>query len=154
LSRSSRGCVIKESSDVCRPIGKRVPGSMSVEMSLIMPVIIGVMLFLLYTLYYLHDVAAFEKAVGVGLLRASLETDDRKARELPEEALQEIRLLGKWEMNPTISVEQDEIHVALKGNMQATEGLFRKMIPGIYSIQFTRSARRIDEVTYLRNHRR
>lgn len=133
---------------------KMVSGSMTVEITLLMPLIIGVLLFLFYTAYYLHDIAAFEKGIGIGLLRAGLEVDDTEANNRVEEALAEIRLLGKWEMELDTEIKRDTIYVRLKGSMFAREGLFLRMFPDLYSVQISRSAGRINETDYVRSHRR
>ena len=131
-----------------------VHGSMTVEITLLMPVIIGVLLFLFYTSYYLHDIAAYEKGIGTGLLRAGLEDDDAEAKNRVTEALAEIRLLGKWETESVTDIQKDVIAVRLKGTMFAREGLFLRMFPNAYAVQIHRSTRRINETDYVRSHRR
>lgn len=126
---------------------------MTVELTLLMPMIIGVFLFLFFTLYYLHDVVAINKGVSTALLRGSLEkNEDIIAFEMTE-AMENIRLLGKWEQNFDVDITKEDVGISISGEMEATEGLFRKIVDGKYKYETEGRAKRIDEVGYIRSHR-
>ncbi len=131
----------------------RLRASMTVELTLLMPFIIGVFLFLFFTSYYLHDVCAIQKGCATSLIRGSLIRDDREAKARMEEALEEIRLLGKWELEKGVRLDGKNIKVQMKGNMDVREGLFLKLIRGHYEYGTEQQTERIDETAYIRKHR-
>lgn len=130
-----------------------VRGSMTVEITLLMPMIIGVFLFLFFTLYYLHDVVAINKGVSTALLRGSLELNEDVIFSEMKGSIDDIRLLGKWELLSDISITNDDVSVFISGEMEATEGLFRKIIVEKYEYTTEGREKRIDEVGYVRSHR-
>lgn len=135
-------------------INKKYRASMTIELTLLMPLIIGVFLFLFFTLYYLHDIVAVNKGICTALLRGSLATEEDFAEEIMEDALSDIRLLGKWDSDRKCDCSEDEVKVDFAGRMEATEGLFRKLISGEYAYETFGSSKRIDEVEYIRNRRK
>ncbi len=134
--------------------GRMLAGSMTVELTLLMPMVIGVFLFVFFTLYYLHDIAAIQKGCAAALVRGSLERDEQKAREEMLHALDEIRLLGVWQLQKNASVQKEKVSVSVGGGMKANEGLLKKLIPGMYRYETQGMAERIDEVSYIRKRRR
>ena len=132
----------------------RCRASMTVELTLLMPLLIGVFLFLFFTLYYLHDIAAMQKGCATALIRGALIRDDQEAETEMERALEEIRLLGKWELTKEVSVQRDAVHVSVFGRMEAREGLFLKLILQDYEYIASQSAERIDEAAYILRHGR
>jgi hypothetical protein len=133
---------------------KRLCGSMTVELTLLMPFLIGVFLFLFFSLYYLHDIAAIQKGCSAALIRGSLIRDDTEARREMQEAMEEIRLLGKWDLEKNIRIDREKVSVAVKGNMNVREGLFLKLIRDRYVYETSMSTERIDETAYIRSKRR
>ena len=131
----------------------RLRASMTVELTLLMPFIIGVFLFLFFTSYYLHDVCAIQKGCATSLIRGSLIRDDREAKASMEEALEEIRLLGKWDLEKGVRLDGKNIKVQMRGNMDVREGLFLKLIRGHYEYGTEQQTERIDETAYIRKHR-
>ncbi|MBR4169840.1 MAG: hypothetical protein IKR47_08940 [Lachnospiraceae bacterium] len=134
--------------------GKKYKASMTVELTLLMPLILGVFLFLLFTMYYLHDITAIQKGCETALTRGMLERNDKAARAEMEKALEEIRLLGIWDIDRKAVVGKDRVSVSVSGIMRIREGLFLKLIRGSYSYEKDEEARRVDEVVYLRSHGR
>lgn len=124
-------------------------GSMTVEITLLMPFLIGVFLFIFFTLYYVHDIAALQKGCSTALIRGSLTRDRKEAQIEMETALEEIRLLGKWNIQKTAAVENDEVRVTVSGTMEVREGLFRKLLDKDYAYHTEQSAERIDETAYI-----
>ena len=128
---------------------EKVRGTMSVELTLLMPFVIGVFLFVFFTLYYLHDVAAIQKGCAGALIRGSLIRDRREAQMQMENAMEEIRLLGKWEMQKSCLVQNNLVTISVDGKMSANEGLFKKLITGAYVYSTHQSCGRIDETVYI-----
>lgn len=127
---------------------------MTVELTLLMPLLIGVFLFLFFTLYYLHDVAALQKGCATALIRGSLIRDEKEAKGQMETALSEIRLLGKWDLETEATVQPSLAKVRVSGTMEAREGLFRKLISKDYEFSAGQSTGRIDETAYILRHGR
>lgn len=133
---------------------RRYRASMTVELTLLMPLLIGVFLFLFFTLYYLHDVSALQKGCATALIRGSLVRDVKEAKTQMETALLEIRLLGKWDLATQVIVRSDLAEVKVNGKMEAKEGLFLKLIPKDYTFFTEQSTARIDETAYILGHGR
>lgn len=126
-------------------------GSMTIEITLLLPLLLCVFLLLYFTLYYLHDAISFEKACGVGLLRAAMERDPEQAKAKLIEATEEVRLLGRWEIAWDRVVTEETVSIGMEGTMFAREGLFRKYLPNTFALKMERSTDRIDEVHYIRS---
>ena len=75
--------------------GKKYKASMTVELTLLMPLILGVFLFLLFTMYYLHDITAIQKGCETALTRGMLERNDKAARAEMEKPTQARRTDGE-----------------------------------------------------------
>ncbi len=133
---------------------RKLKASMTVELTLLMPLIIGVFLFLFFTSYYLHDITAIQKGCATALSRGILCRDEKKAKAEMESALKEIRLLGQWDLAPKAGVQNGWVNVSVDGTMRVREGLFLKLIHGKYTYETAGEAERIDEVLYIRSHRR
>ena len=129
------------------PYGMRA--SMTVEITLLMPFLIGVFLFLFFTLYYLHDIAAIQKGCSAALIRGSLIRDRDLAEQEAENALEEIRLLGKWDLEKACGMEKNTVQVQVSGTMEAGEGLFRKILKKEYVYETKQDFERIDETPYI-----
>ena len=147
-----RRTVIKQL--VIFPKKRRCRASMTVELTLLMPLLIGVFLFLFFTLYYLHDVSALQKGCATALIRGSLVRDVKEAKIQMETALLEIRLLGKWDLATEVDVRSDLAEVKVSGKMKAREGLFLKLISKDYEFSTDQSTARIDETAYILRHGR
>ena len=125
---------------------------MTVELTLLMPFVIGVFLFVFFTLYYLHDIAAFQKGCATALTRGSLIRDQKEAQKQMENALEEIRLLGKWELKKSCGIRKGIVTVSVDGRMKVTEELFKKLIKKEYVYTTKQSCERIDETKYILQH--
>lgn len=128
----------------------KLQGSMTIEITLLMPILIGVFLFLFFTSYYLHDSVAYEKACNTALLRGSLAVKDGGYEDM-EKAFREIRVLGNWSKEHICKIEDSNVSVSIRGVMDAPEGLFRKLIKKEYILKGDKNTGIIDEVTYIRN---
>lgn len=122
---------------------------MTIEIALLMPILIGVFLFLFFTSYYLHDAVAYEKACNTSLIRGALAKPGNGSKDM-EKAFEEIRLLGNWESERSFFRENILVRVNIDGIMDAPEGLFKKLIRKEYKLRINEVFRCIDEVTYIR----
>lgn len=125
---------------------------MTIELTLLMPLIIAVFLFIFFTAYYLHDIVAINKGISTALGRGSLSEDERMSE--MKKGISDIRLLGKWDMDTNYEEGKDTVIIKFSGNMAAKEGLFRKIIKDKYEYITEKSAPIIDEVKYVRSRRR
>ncbi len=139
---------------IMHSVGKKLKGSMTVELTLLMPLLLGVILFLIFSLYYLHDIVMIRKGCATALTRGIVTRDKEKAKEEMEQAMEEIRLLGKWDIDKRIEVNENRVRIRVSGRMDVREGLFLKLIKGAYTYETAENAERIDEVAYIRSHRR
>ena len=62
-------------------------GSLTIELSLIMPVILGLFVVMIFTGFILHDKCIVNKACLSAALRGSQETDDAKAMDMAGRAI-------------------------------------------------------------------
>ena len=95
-------------------------GSFTVELALLMPLLIGLFLFVFFLAYYMHDRCMIEKACYAAALRGSQETESDRMEGEAREALDEVlpkRLLGSWELEEQIEVTKQEVRVSESGNM-------------------------------------
>ena len=94
-----------------------------------------------------------QKGCATSLIRGSLIRDDREAKAQTEEALEDIRLLGKWDLIKSVQLDSRSVKVQMKGRMDVREGLFLKLIGQHYEYETEQQTERIDETAYLRKHR-
>ena len=103
-------------------------GSFTIEATLLMPFIIGVLVFIIYMAFYTHDRAVLTKCAYVAALRGSqILTGDADTRfEAEEQAVSLLsgRLLGRWEIKPEIHVSLQKVEVAYVGYMQIPAAFF------------------------------
>lgn len=133
-------------------------GSFTVELALLMPLIIGVFLFIFFLAYYLHDRCIIEKACYVAALRGSLETESDSIENVVRKALEEVlpkRLLGSWDLKEQIEVTNQEVRVVESGNMLMKEGFLLSLL-GEQSFIFSTkcSAKQIEEPVFIRLQRK
>lgn len=133
-------------------------GSFTVELALLMPLMIGVFLFIFFLAYDMHDRCMIEKACYVAALRGSQETETDRMEGAAREALGEVlpkRLLGSWQLEEQIEVTKQEVRVSESGNMQMKEGLLVLLLgeqPFAFSTEC--GAKRIEEPAFIRSQRK
>lgn len=128
--------------------------SMTVELTLLMPLIIGVFLLVFFTMYYLHDVVAVNKGICTALLRGGLEKEEDLIMPVMNSAAEDVRLLGKWQKDIKYGYDMENVNIEYSGTMEAVEGLFRKITSKEYVYVTKGSNHRIDEVNYIRKNKK
>ncbi|MCR5358236.1 MAG: pilus assembly protein [Lachnospiraceae bacterium] len=132
-------------------------GSLTIELSLIMPVILGLLVIIIFTGFILHDKCLVNKACLSAALRGSQETDEAKAMDVAGMAINEVipeRLLCRWDYDTTVDVGEDEVRVSFKGTTGITDGLAGRLLAVKSTVHdYECNARRFNRADYLRKHK-
>ncbi len=133
-------------------------GSLTIELTLLMPFILGVFVFIIFSGFVLHDKCVVNKACLSAALRGSRESDDSKAIIKAEEAIGEVlpgNLLGTWSYDTGIDVGQDAVRVTFRGDTKMGSGLIRWVLStGRTGHSFECESYRIKEAEYIRTSRK
>ena len=122
-------------------------GSMTIEMTRLMPFILGIFIFIIFSGFILHDKCIVNKACMSAALRGSEETD-------PDEVIPG-RLIGKWDYSTRIDVGEDAVRVSFKGNTGMGGGLIRRLISsGTTGHDYECESYRLNEAEYIRTKRK
>lgn len=149
---------IKKNEDSKSQISIYKKASMTVELSLLMPFILGVFLFIVFMAFYLHDRCLTNKIYAVAALRASLCESENMIEPTAMEAIEEQGTsfyTGIWELTPSVFYDGEIVTVKGSGNMKLTRGLLALLID--YSkVDYCLETKAfyIDEVKHVRNIRR
>ena len=110
---------------------KRFKGSMTIELTLLMPFILGMFIFIIFAGFTLHDKCVVNKACLSAALRGSEEYDDGTALNKAHEALDEVipgRLIGKWQYSTEVDIGRDEIRITFNGDTKLGGGLIHSIL--------------------------
>ena len=135
-------------------------GSYTIEASFLMPLIIGVIMFILYMAYFTHDRAILQKCAYTAALRGSqVRSGDQKTYLVAEEnavCLPEGHLLGPWELAHRIEVTESQVTVTYTGSFRPLEGILLDLVlkQNEWQAEKTASAYRIDEPLFIRRIRK
>ena len=138
---------------------KRLKASYTVEAALIFPLIMGVIVFIIYMSFFLHDRAvmkscAYQAALKGSLIRTS-ESDMRsealKAAEYNIDGL----ILATENIKTSVNVSGSEVPVAYSGNLSIPQGILFMKIAGTDSIlvEGTATAYQKDAIEFIRKCR-
>lgn len=117
---------------------KRLKASYTIEAALIFPLIMGVIVFIIYMSFFLHDRAvmkscAYQAALKGSLIRTS-ESDMRsealKAAEYNIDGL----ILATENIKTSVNISGSEVTVAYSGNLSIPQGILFMKIAGTDSI--------------------
>ncbi|MCR5733419.1 MAG: pilus assembly protein [Lachnospiraceae bacterium] len=103
-------------------------GSLTIELSLLIPLILGTIVLILFLGFYMHDRCIMTKACHLASLRAGSETSESLSREKAAEMLDEAftgKLIRMHEdtREITVSEENGTVRITLKGSMGFDRGL-------------------------------
>ncbi len=135
-------------------------GSYTIEAALIMPFIIGSIVFIIYSAYYTHDRAFMQKCAYIAALRGSEEREgDTAAYHTAKECSTQLpqgHLLGSWTLTDDVQTNPDLVTVAYEGTMQMPGGVLVEMVlqRDVWYLKREAVARRVDEPKYIRESRK
>ena len=137
-------------------MNRRLDGSLTIELSLLMPFILAVFIFILFSGFFLHDKCIVDKMCLSAALRASEELEDDRSLEKAHAVMDTIsdRFLGSWNMDTQISVQESEIKVEFDGDMLMAGGLLRYILEdGDTSYAYECTAYRLNEAKYIKSNK-
>lgn len=133
-------------------------GSLTIELTLLMPFILGLFIFILFAGFILHDKCIVNKACLSAALRGSEESEDGEALNRAQEAIAEVlpgHLIGKWSYDTNVDVGKDEVRVTFDGNAQMGGGLIRRVLSaGSTDHSFECRSFRLREAEYMRENKK
>ena len=139
-------------------IKKELKGSLTIEITLLMPFIMGIFIFIIFSGFILHDKCIVNKACLSAALRGSQESEDGKALDKAAEAISEVlpgKLIGHWSYNTGIDVGNDVIRVTFDGETEMGFGLIRRVLStGSTSHSYECESYRLKEAEYIRTSRK
>ncbi len=135
-----------------------VRGSMTIEMTLLMPFILGIFIFIIFSGFILHDKCIVNKACRSAALRGSEESDDDNALDRAYEAIDEVlpdHLIGKWDYSTNIDIGKDAVKVTFKGSAEFGKGLLYKLIGVTDTVHdYECTGYRVNEEEFLRTKKK
>lgn len=133
-------------------------GSLTIELTLLMPFILGVFIFILFSGFIMHDKCMVNKACLSAALRVSEESDDSEAMHRAQEAITEVlpgHLIGKWTYDTNVDIGRDEVRVTFEGSAQMGGGLIRRVLSaGSTEHSYECRSGRFREAEFLRKHKK
>lgn len=148
----------KISGEIIQGGGKMLKGSLTIELTLLMPFILGIFIFILFAGFILHDKCIVNKACLSAALRGSEESEDGEALSRAQEAIAEVlpgHLIGKWSYNTNVDIGKDEVRVTFDGNAQMGGGLIRRVLStGSTDHSFECRSFRLREAEYMRENKK
>ncbi|MDO5573907.1 MAG: hypothetical protein Q4G60_08005 [bacterium] len=135
-------------------------GSYTIEAALIMPFIIGSIVFIIYGAYYTHDRAFIQKCAYIAALRGSEEREgDAATYHAAKECSTQLpqgHLLGSWILTDAVQVNPELVTVTYEGTMQISGGVLMEMVllKDVWYLKREAVARRVDEPRYIRERRK
>lgn len=126
-------------------------GVMTLELSLLMPVILAVIILIIFTGYFYHDKCIIERGAYSACIKGAEYLSQQKEREHTADAegmMREAfynetdnRLTGKWTLSATVSNTDDEVSINVTGNMSCMNGIFTRYLSmAAFSVDINESA--------------
>ena len=106
-------------------------GSLTIELTLIMPFILGLFILIIFSGFILHDKCMVNKACLSAALRGSEEDEDDQAINRAYEALDEVipdHLIGKWNYSTQVDIGEDEVRIIFHGDTCIGGGLVNRVL--------------------------
>ena len=132
-------------------------GSLTIEITLLMPFILGLFIFILFSGFIMHDKCIVNKACLSAALRGSEESEDGEAVSRAQEAIAEVipgHLIGKWTYDTSVDIGRDEVRVTFEGKTQMGGGLIRRILSaGSTDHSYECRSYRLREAEYIRTHK-
>ena len=126
-------------------------GVMTLELSLLMPVILAVIILIIFTGYFYHDKCIIERGAYSACIKGAEYLSQKKRSEHTADAesmMREVfynetdnRLTGKWTLSSTVSNTDDEVSINVTGNMSCMNGIFTRYLSlAAFSVDINESA--------------
>ena len=126
-------------------------GVMTLELSLLMPVILAVIILIIFTGYFYHDKCIIERGAYSACIKGVEYLSQQKGRKHTadvESMMREAfynetdnRLTGKWTISATVSNTDDEVSINVTGNMSCMNGIFTRYLSmAAFSVDINESA--------------
>lgn len=126
-------------------------GVMTLELSLLMPVILAVIILIIFTGYFYHDKCIIERGAYSACIKGAEYLSQQKGRKNTADAesmMKEAfynetdnRLTGKWTISATASNTDDEVSINVTGNMSCMNGIFTRYLSmAAFSVDINESA--------------
>ena len=126
-------------------------GVMTLELSLLMPVILAVIILIMFTGYFYHDKCIIERGAYSACIKGVEYLSQQKGRKHTadtESMMREAfynetdnRLVGKWTISATVSNTDDEVSINVTGNMSCMNGIFTRYLSmAAFSVDINESA--------------
>lgn len=138
---------------------------MVIELSLLMPGIIAVLIFIIYTGFYYHDRSVIENVAYSSVLKCgsgylydnkniSVVCDDKEYENAVINRFYESiygRVVGKWNLDSRAYVNNNSISINVNGYMEWPGGLILEYLGGhLFKLSINESAMKIYEPNYIR----
>ena len=137
---------------------RMLKGSLTIELTLLMPFILGIFVFILFSGFVIHDKCVVNKACLSAALRGSQESEDSKAMDRATEAMGEVipkKLIGRWSYSTGIDIGEDVIRVTFEGDTDIGTGLVRRVLSGGTTMHsYECESYRLKEAEYIRTSRK
>ena len=126
-------------------------GVMTLELSLLMPVILAVIILIIFTGYFYHDKCIIERGAYYACIKGVEYLSQQKWRKHTADAESMMReafynetdnrLTGKWTLSATVSNTDDEVSINVTGNMNCMNGIFTRYLSmAAFSVDINESA--------------
>lgn len=132
-------------------------GSFTIELSLLMPLILGVLLILIFTGFYMHDKVIIERACYGAILQNKdygLGKCEESCREIFNKELKG-RLIAKWDIEEDVIWDEAAytLTISATSKMHICEGLVWELVPkSMFSYNTVYSSRLLYGDEYLREY--
>lgn len=123
-------------------------GSLTIELSLLMPVILFSIILIIYATYFYHDRCIIQHSAYSTALKRKEKNNEISAEELFRNGV-ENKLIGVWDL----SVEEVEGALTVQGKMNCFDGLlFRLMSDNFFAVNITEYLYSDNEADYIRGY--
>ena len=138
---------------------KDLSGSYTIEAALVFPFIMGVIVFIIYISFFLHDMTvmkscAYQAALKGSLIRTSISDMEEEAEKAAQYNIKDL-LLATDDLKTEVRISGKDIKVSYSGTLRIPEGLLFMKIVGIDRIEIKGegTAHQKDAIEFIRKCR-
>ncbi len=130
-------------------------GSLTIELSLLMPGILSVLILIIFATYYYHDRCILECAAYSTLLKSCQNGDEDRTEELFND-ITENGLIGIWNLSLLREDKNDDIalkQIKISGNMKCFSSMLLKYVSEyLFTVNINECLYDINEPEYIRGY--